>query len=69
MANLSSPGSEVPQAHEGARYSNPSSKPLEGPVAKIDREDIQRVAWKLFFILILCGLAMAIVLGLVSRTS
>jgi hypothetical protein len=69
MANASakSAASEVPPAHEGANYPNPSSKPLEGPVAATDRADTQRLVWKVFFVLILCVVAMGVVLGLVFR--
>jgi hypothetical protein len=57
----------VPPAHEGAHYQNPSSKSLEGPVARTDRADTQRLVWKVFFALILCVVAMGVVLGLVFR--
>jgi hypothetical protein len=66
MANLTTVASEVPDAHEGKHYANPSSKALLGPVAKSDRELTQRVVWKLFFVLILCVIAMIVVLSFVS---
>jgi hypothetical protein len=34
-----------------------------------DRGDTQRLVWKVFFVLVLCGVAMALVLGLVSHSS
>ena len=61
------PPTEAPRPHEGVHYDNPSSKPLEGPVAKADQDGTQRFVWKLFFILILCVLAMGAALGLVTR--
>jgi hypothetical protein len=54
-------------AHDGARYANPTSKPLEGSVGKGDRDGTQQLVWRLFFVLILCVVAMGIVLGLVFR--
>ncbi len=69
MPDPTTPASEVPHAHEGKHYANPSSKPLLGPVAKTDRELTQRVVWKLFFVLILCVVAMTVVLSIVSRQS
>ncbi len=66
--SMSNPGSipaEVPSAHEGAHYPNPSSKPLTGPLGKADRDGTQRLVWMLFFILLLCVVAIGIVLGLV----
>jgi hypothetical protein len=67
MANPTSPPTDAPRAHEGAHYANPSSKPLRGPVSTADREGTQRMIWKLFFVLILCVVAMVLVLGLVTR--
>jgi len=48
-------------------YANPSSKPLDGPVSKADRDGTQRLVWKLFFVLVLCGVALGIALGLSLR--
>jgi hypothetical protein len=36
-------------------------------VSTADREGTQRMIWKLFFVLILCVVAMVLVLGLVTR--
>jgi hypothetical protein len=59
--------SKVPQPHEGVRYANPSSKQLDVPVDQVDRDGTQRVVWRLFFVLVLCFVAMGVVLGLVTR--
>lgn len=67
MANPSSTPSEVPQASEGVHYPSTNSKQLEVPVGKTDQEGTQRFVWRLFFVLILCVLAMGVVLGLVTR--
>jgi hypothetical protein len=70
MANsTSSPtdATDVPRAHEGAHYANPSSKPLEAPLGPTEREGTQRMVWKLFFVVMLCVVAMVAVLGLVAR--
>jgi hypothetical protein len=67
MNQPSSPPTDAPHPHEGVRYPNPSSKPLEGPVGQADRETTQRLVWKLFFVLMLCTFAMVIVIGLISR--
>jgi hypothetical protein len=67
MANPTSPPTDAPPAHEGAHYANPSSRPLRGPLSPTDREGTQRVVWKVFFVLILCVVAMVLVLGLVTR--
>jgi hypothetical protein len=61
------PEAHVPEAHEGPHYANASSKPLLGPDAQAESELTQRVVWKLFFVLILCVIAMSVVLGLVWR--
>jgi hypothetical protein len=61
------PAAEVPQAHEGPHYRNPSSKPLQGPVAVTERTGTQRVVWKVFFVLILAVIAIGVVLGVVLR--
>jgi hypothetical protein len=66
MVNPSSSSPDVPAAHEGAHYANPSSKPLERP-GKTDRDGVQRLTWSLFFVLILCVVAGGLVLGLVQR--
>jgi hypothetical protein len=64
--NPSSTPSEAPRAHEGAHYPNPSSKPLLGPLRQVDQDSTQRLIWPLFFVLILCVVAIGIVLGLIS---
>lgn len=58
---------DVPQAHEGAHYPNPSSKPLRGPVAVTERTPIQRLVWRVFFVVILGVVALGVVLGLIFR--
>jgi hypothetical protein len=67
MANSNSTPSAAPPAHEGVHYPNPSSKSLEAPAPKAEREGTQRLVWPLFFVLLLCVLAMSVVLGLVTR--
>jgi len=66
MANPTSTPGKVPPPHEGAHYANPSSEPLESPVAKFDQEGTQRVVWKLFFVLMLCVVAIGTVFGLIT---
>ena len=67
MANPSPTPADVPPAHEGEHHTNPSSKALEAPVSKTDRDGVQRLTWTLFFVLILCVVAIGLVLGLVQR--
>lgn len=67
MANPSSTPPEVPPAHEGVHYDNPTSKSIRGPVAGTDRTGTQRLVWGLFFVLMLCVVATGVVLGLMER--
>jgi len=64
MTDASPAPPEVPHAHEGAHYSNPSSKPLEGPISRADRDGVQRVVWPLFYFLIASAVTLGVVLGL-----
>ena len=68
--SLSDPGSttpDVPRAHEGAHYANPTSKQVEVPVSKADQTGTQRVVWRLFFVLVLCVVVLVVAMGLVTR--
>lgn len=67
MPDAPSTPSEVPDAHEGVRYANPTSKSLDAPAAKTDRAGTQRLVWRLFFALLLCVIVGGVVLGLVTR--
>jgi hypothetical protein len=64
MANPSSASPAVPSAHEGAHYTNPGSKTLEGRVPATDREGTQRVVWVLFYLLILGGVGVGVLVGM-----
>ena len=45
MASPSSTSTEAPPSHAGPHYDNPTSKPLEGPGLKLERERTQRLLW------------------------
>jgi hypothetical protein len=68
MANSSATPTEAPPAHDGVHYENPSSKQIDGPVSSAQRDSVQRVVWALFFIIILCVVAMGMVLGIIQQT-
>ncbi len=54
----------APQAHTGAHYDNPSTKPLRRP-GHADRDGVQRVVWALFFVLILGAIATGLLLAVI----
>jgi hypothetical protein len=62
-----STSTDAPPAHEGVHYQNPASKPIDGPMATSDRDGVQRVVWPLFFVLILCLVAIGVVLGVLHQ--
>lgn len=67
MADARATPSNVPSAQQGVHYTNPSSKPLRGPVPPEDRDGVQRLVWRLFFVLVLAvgvaGLVLSVVVG------
>jgi hypothetical protein len=67
MANSIPTPTNAPRAHDGAHYENPSSKQIDGPVSKAQREGVQRVVWVAFFIVMLCIVAMGFVLGIIQQ--
>ena len=66
MAQPNTTPAEVPEAHDGAHYDNPTSKPVLGPVGLADKTSTQRVAWALLFMVMAGVLGAGFVLGLLE---
>ena len=64
MATFIATPTKAPRARKGPHYANPTSKPIVGPLSTADREDLQRLTWKLFFILVLCVFAVGVGLSM-----
>lgn len=69
MASASPLPPQVPPAHRGKHYANPSSKPLTGPPPLDERDGVQRLVWRLFFGLVVAVVLAAVVLSLVNGRS
>lgn len=69
MVDADSGPSTVPSAHQGVHHNNPSSKSLRGPAPPNERDGVQRVVWRLFFVLVLAVGIAAVVLSIVSGGS
>lgn len=57
---------EVPKAHDGAHYDNPTSKPVLGPVGVTDKTSTQRLTWVLLFVVMAGVVGAGFVLGLLE---
>jgi hypothetical protein len=66
MAQPSSTPAEVPKAHDGAHYDNPTSKPVLGPVSVADKTSTQRITWVLLFTVMAGVIGAGFVLGLLE---
>jgi hypothetical protein len=66
MAQTSSTPAEVPKAHDGAHYDNPTSKPVLGPVNVADKTSTQRITWVLLFTVMAGVIGAGFVLGLLE---
>lgn len=50
-------------------YANPSSKPLTGPPPADERDGVQRLVWRLFFVLVLVIGVAGVVLSIFNGRS
>lgn len=66
MAEARAIPSVVPSAQPGVHHTNPSSKPLRGPAPPEDRDGVQRLVWRLFFVLVLAVGVAGVVLSIVN---
>lgn len=67
MQDPSSTPAQVPEAHEGVRYPNPTSKSIDAPAGKADQAGTQRLVWRLFFGILLGALVAGVLLGLATH--
>jgi hypothetical protein len=64
MAQPSSTPAEVPKAHDGAHYDNPTSKAVLGPAGAADKTSTQRIVWVLLFVMMAAVVVAGVMLGL-----
>ena len=63
MATLISTPTRVPRAHAAPHYLSSYSKPAKGSLSAADRDTMQRLVWKLFFMLVVGVFVVGLVLS------
>jgi hypothetical protein len=55
-----------PRYVQGPRYRNPSTKPFRRPLSDTEREEMQRLTWKIFAVLALCVFPLGMLLNAIG---
>ena len=55
-----------PRFVQGSRHRNPSTKPFRRPLSDTEREEMQRLTWKVFAVLALCVFPLGMLLNAIG---